>query len=480
MSDVRYASVLELAAMVQDGEVTPVELVSGALERIERLDPHVNAFIDVDGERALRDAAGVKPGNGSPFAGVPIAIKNNVPVADRPLTMASALLDGYRAQHDAYLVRRLRAAGFVIVGLTNLPEFGILPTTEPRHTGVTRNPWDLSRTPGGSSGGSGAAVAAGMVPVAHGNDGGGSLRIPAACCGLVGCKPSRGRISRGPDLGDSFLGVEGVLTRDVADTAALLDVLAGYEAGDSTWAPRPEEAFAVAAQRDPARLRIAVTTRNYQDAPVHPDLERALRDTADALADLGHEVVEASPPMPAPEVLDLFISVFGPQISLGVLFAQSVAGRSAADHELEPLTRAVFACANAVPSHGYLAAVARLQAMARTVVGFFADFDVLLTPTLAVPPLPIGELHGCGTDPMEDLRRSGSFAPFTALFNVTGQPALTIPAGLMPDGLPASVQLVGRPLGESVLLQLASQLERTQPWGGLRPATPEMGEERMT
>lgn len=473
MDDLRYRTVGELAALVRDGDVTAVELVTATLERIESLDPALNAFVDVDGERALADAVAVSAGNGQPFAGVPIAIKNNVPVKDRPLTMGSALLEGYRSAHDAFLVRRLRAAGFVIVGLTNLPEFGILPTTEPRHTGATRNPWDLSRTPGGSSGGSAAAVAAGMVPVAHGNDGGGSLRIPASCCGLVGLKPSRGRVSRGPDLGESLLGVDGVLTHDVAGTAALLDVLSGYEVGDASWAPRPEEPFA-AANRPPGRLRIAVSTRNYIDVPVHPDHARALRDTADLLTELGHEVVEASPPLPGAEALELFLSVFGPNISLGVVFAQVVSGRSGGEEDLEPLTRAVFERANAVTSPGYLVAVAQLQAMARGVIGFFADYDVLLTPVLATPPLPIGELHGCGSEPLEDFRRSGAFAPFTALFNVTGQPALALPVGVTPAGLPVGVQLVGRPLSEGPLLALAAQLEAARPWGNSRPSSPEM------
>src|SRR5687768_3698574 len=252
-TDLMLKPVPELAALVRGGEIAAREVVSAALTRIDDLDGQVNAFVEVDAERALEAAAAIEPGDERPFAGVPIAIKSNVPVAGMCMNFGSKFLQGHRPGHSAYLVRRLRDAGFVVVGTTNMPEFGILPTTEPRHSGPTRNPWELDRTPGGSSGGAAAAVAAGMLPVAHGNDGGGSLRIPAACCGLVGLKPSRGRVSRGPDLGDSFLGCDGVLTRTVGETAQALDVLAGYEVGDSTWAPRPPEPYAHAVRRDPGR-----------------------------------------------------------------------------------------------------------------------------------------------------------------------------------------------------------------------------------
>ena len=480
MDDLHFRTVVESAALVRGGDATARELVSSALERIAQLDPELNAFVQADAERALADADAVRPGAAQPFAGVPFAVKANVPVADRSLTMGSALLRDHRADHDAFLVSRLRRAGFVIVGMTNLAEFGILPTTEPRHGGPTRNPWDRSRTAGGSSGGSAAAVAAGLVPAAHGNDGGGSLRIPAACCGLVGLKPSRGRISQGPGSGGNLLAVEGMLTRTVADTAVLLDVLAGYEVGDAVWAPRAAEPYATAANRDPGRLRIAVTSRNYLDVAVAPEVEQTLRTAAGRLAQLGHEVVEATPPLPDAAMLELFLAVFGPQIATGIAGAEVIAGHPAGDGEIEPLSRAVLERAAAIPSHAYLAAVASLQQLARRVVAFFAGYDLLLTPTLARSPLPIGELHGCGEDPLDDLRRSGTFAPFTALFNVTGQPAISVPAGVSADGLPTAVQLVGRPLGEEKLLQVAAQLEAAHPWTAIAPAamSPRRGIER--
>jgi amidase len=347
----------------------------------------------------------------------------------------------------------------VIVGTTNMPEFGILPTTEPRHTGATHNPWDLERTPGGSSGGSAAAVAAGMVPVAHGNDGGGSLRIPAACCGLVGLKPSRGRVSRGPDLGDSFLASDSVLTRTVTETAQLLDVLAGYEVGDATWAARPVEPYATAVRRDPGRLRVAMTAQNAFGSEVDPECERGMRATGELLASLGHEVEEASPALPGGNIYELFIDVFGPAVSLGVSYGELLAGRPPEDDEIEPLSRALHERARGITSVGYLGAVAQLQAVARGIVAFFAEYDLLLTPALAERPLRIGECHGYGEDPMADLERSGHFTPYTSLFNVTGQPAMSLPLGFGDDGLPTAAQLVAKPLGEDTLLQVAAQVE---------------------
>jgi amidase len=473
MEALAFLPATELAARVRDGSFTAREAIEAALRRIEAIDSQIGAFIELDADAALAEADAIEPGDPRPFAGVPIAIKANTAVAGLCMNFASRFLAGHRPTHNAYLVRRLRDAGFVVLGTTNMAEFGILPTTEPRHTGVTRNPWDTARTPGGSSGGSAAAVAAGLVPIAHGNDGGGSLRIPAACCGLVGLKPSRGRISRGPDLGDSFLASDGMLTRTVAETALLLDVLAGYEPGDATWAPRPAEPYTLAMRRDPGRLRIAMTLANALDVDADPEVVHGLHSAAALLRDLGHEVVEDSPALPAPDSLDIFLQVFGPGITLGVGLGERLAGRPPDEDEIEPMSRAVLDLARALPSTGYLTAVAQLQLLARGTVAFFADYDVLLTPVLAARPLPIGELHGCGDQPIADLRRSGRFAPYTALFNVTGQPAISVPVGFGEDGLPTAVQLVGHPLGEETLLQLAAQIEAARPWAHRRPAVAE-------
>jgi amidase len=473
MEALAFLPATELAARVRDGSFTAREAIEAALRRIEAIDSQIGAFIELDADAALAEADAIEPGDPRPFAGVPIAIKANTAVAGLCMNFASRFLAGHRPTHNAYLVRRLRDAGFVVLGTTNMAEFGILPTTEPRHTGVTRNPWDTARTPGGSSGGSAAAVAAGLVPIAHGNDGGGSLRIPAACCGLVGLKPSRGRISRGPDLGDSFLASDGMLTRTVAETALLLDVLAGYEPGDATWAPRPAEPYTLAMRRDPGRLRIAMTLANALDVDADPEVVHGLHSAAALLRDLGHEVVEDSPALPAPDSLDIFLQVFGPGITLGVGLGERLAGRPPDEDEIEPMSRAVLDLARALPSTGYLTAVAQLQLLARGTVAFFADYDVLLTPVLAARPLPIGELHGCGDEPIADLRRSGRFAPYTALFNVTGQPAISVPVGFGEDGMPTAVQLVGHPLGEETLLQLAAQIEAARPWAHRRPTVAE-------
>jgi amidase len=470
MDALAHLSATELAARIHSGEITAAEAVEASLRRIEALDPQLGAFVEVDGERALARAGAMARDDERAFAGVPVAVKAGAPVAGLERHQGSRFLAGRRASHSAYLVRRLEEAGFVIVGTTNMPEFGILPTTEPRHTGPTRNPWDRTRTPGGSSGGSAAAVAAGLVPVAHGSDGGGSIRIPAACCGLVGLKPSRGRISRGPDLGDSFLVADGVLTRTVAETALLLDVLAGYEAGDATWAPRPSEPFTLAMRRDPGVLRIAVSTDNSLEVTPDPEAAQALSETAGLLGALGHEVEEAAPVLPGEESLEQFLRVFCPAVALGIAAGEEQVGRPPREDELEPLSRAVREVASELSSTDHLAALTQLQAAARRSIGFFAEWDVLLTPVLASRPLPIGTLHGCGADPLADLRRSATFAPYTALYNATGQPAVSLPAGFGADGLPLAVQLVGRPLAEETLLALAAQLELARPWADRVPA----------
>src|SRR5579884_356383 len=289
MNGLLTRSATELAALVRRGELTARELVETSLRRIDELDAEIGAFTHVAHDAALEAADAIGADDQRPFAGVPIAIKDNKPVAGMPITMCSDLFQDIVPHHDSFLVRRLGEAGFVIVGKTKLPEMGILPTTEPRRFGPARNPWDPDRTPGGSSGGSAAAVAAGMVPIAHGNDGGGSTRIPAACCGLVGLKPARGRVSVGPDGGDSFLVVDGVLTRTVAETGALLDVLAGYELGDATWAPpAPPGAFAAAsAGPGPEGLRIALALNApLEGAVLDPVCERAARDAAALLESL--------------------------------------------------------------------------------------------------------------------------------------------------------------------------------------------------
>lgn len=461
---------LELAGMLRSGQVHSRELVEGALRRIEGRESRINAFCFVDAERALAEAGGISPDDPRPFAGVPIAIKDGTPQEGLPMRIGSALFKDHVAGHDSASVRRLKDAGFVLIGRTAMPEFGILPTTEPRLTGPTRNPWDTSRTPGGSSGGAAAAVAAGVVPLAHGGDGGGSLRIPAACCGLVGLKPARGRISASPDAGDHPLVSEGVLTRTVADTAALLDVLAGYEPGDATWAPPPVRPFREAVQASrtgaaPLGLRVGLLLAPPTPADLESSCARAAEDAARLLEDFGHHVeVFELPPLTEQE-WEAFDDVWAVLAAEGVAAGGSLLGRPATADDVEPLTWALYEKGRALGALAYRRAFADLQRVARRVVGATLDYDVLLTPALAERPVQITTITGMEhPDPLSALSRSNRFTPYTALWNVTGQPAVSLPLFHGDDGLPLGVQLVGPPAGERLLIALAEQLEQAAPW----------------
>jgi amidase len=474
-SDLMFRPASELAGMVRAGEVSSRELVEISLARIEELNPRLNAFVEVDAERALAVAEKVRPGDERPFAGVPIAIKNNRPVEGLRYTNGCSQMKDFVAPYDHNVVRRLKDAGFVVVGTTTLPEFGILPVTEARLFGPTRNPWNLDRTPGGSSGGAAAAVTAGIVPVAHGNDGGGSIRIPAACCGLVGLKPARGRVSAAPELGDSSLGIDGVLTRTVADTAAILDVLAGYELGDATWAPPPAEAFALAATRDggppPTRLRIAATTFSpLADAVVDPLCARAVEEASELLRALGHEVEEVEPPWRADGLSELFGAVFSIHVALSIAYSGIVGGREPSAEDMEPMSWAIYSMVKQLDAVQGMGANVQLQAFARRLIAFLAPYDALLTPALAERPLALGTLDTAAPDPMSTFTRSGLFTPFTPIFNASGQPGISLPLFHGEDGLPLGVQIVGRPAGEATLLALAAQLEEARPWAERRPA----------
>ncbi|MDP9409566.1 MAG: amidase [Actinomycetota bacterium] len=459
---------LELAGLLRSGRLHARELVEGALRRLEERERSINAFCFVDAERALAEAEGIRPDDPRPFAGVPIAVKSSAPQEGVPRPIGSALFKDHIADRDGTSVRRLKEAGFVLVGRTTMPEFGILPTTEPRLTGPTRNPWDTSRTPGGSSGGSAAAVAAGVVPLAHGSDGGGSLRIPAACCGLVGLKASRGRISAGPDAGDDPLVTEGALTRTVADTAALLDVLAGYEPGDATWAPPPTRPFREAVRVSPtgaSGLRVGLLIRPPAPADLDPSCARAAEDAARLLEDLGHRVENFDLEPPTEREWEAFDDVWAVLAAEGVATGESILGRPPTPGEVEPLTWALYEKGGALDALSYRRSFIGLQRVARRVVGAALAYDVLLTPALAERPLPIGTITGMELpDPLNALSRSDRFTPYTALWNVTGQPAISLPLFHGDDGLPLGVQLVGPPAGEDLLLALAAQLEQAAPW----------------
>jgi amidase len=470
-ADLLFRPVHELAALVRSGELSARELVQASLDRIAELNPSINAFVDVFAEDALAEAGAIQAGDPRPFAGVPIAIKNNRAVAGKRLTFASELAGDFLAPYDHNVVARLKGAGFIVVGTTTLPEWGILPTTETRRFGATRNPWDQSRTPGGSSGGSAAAVASGMVPIAHANDGGGSTRIPAACCGLVGLKPQRGRISLAPEIGHAFLVSDGVLTRTVRETAEVLDVLEGYVLGDMTWAPPPGEPFAKSAKRAPGRLRIAMSTLSpVPGAAVDPVSIQAVQDAAGLLESLGHEVVEADPPWAQENLSRVFTAAFGPAVCSQIRLAEMIAGRSATAADMEPLSWALFQLCQSIPSVDALLAEFQLHGVGRALVSWIAEYDALLTPTLAEAPLALGTLNPLDeADPMGAFTRSASFTPFTPPCNISGQPAISLPLYEREDGLPLAVQLIGQPAAEGALLALAAQLEQAHPWAERRP-----------
>ncbi len=449
MDELAFLTATEQADLVRRGEVTPGELFAMYRARIDRLDPELNAFV------TLCEAA--EPADG-PFRGVPLPIKDLSETAGIRTTFSSRAFADYVPDFDVAVVRRLKEAGFVLQGKTNTPELGITAVTESELNGACRNPWDLSRTPGGSSGGAAAAVASGMSPAAHGSDGGGSIRIPASCCGLFGIKPARGRVSPAPWGGFEGFSTYGPIARTVLDAAALLDVMAGYEPGDPWWAPPPERPFAEEVGRDPGRLRIAVTTvPPLMEAPVAPECAAAAERTAALLAGLGHEVAEATPPWGDEELFPLFMQIWqvGPALT----------GKPA--ELFEPMNRVLIESAARTSAVDLASASARLRGIARQIVAFWNDYDLVLTPTLAQPPPEIGTV--IVEDPWESFRLAGRFTAFTQVPNITGQPAVSLPLHWSDGGLPIGSQLIGRPAGEATLIRVSAQLEEAAPWRHRRP-----------
>ena len=441
-----------------------MELVTEYLDRIARLDPELNSFVTVAGDRALEDAHRAQRLLGRdglpPFHGVPIPIKDLTETAGIRTTASTKTFADKVGEVDAHSVRKLKEAGFILLGKTNTPELGTLCVTESELNGACRNPWDPGRTPGGSSGGAAAAVAAGLCPVAHASDGGGSIRIPASCCGLVGLKPARGRISNGPLAGDTLagFGVQGPITRTVEDAAALLDVLEGYELGDPHWAPPPKRPFAREVGAPPGRLRIAVTTVTPNFAPVDPVIEKETGDAAALLESLGHIVEEAAPDWVDADISAAFVAVF-----------QTLSAYADIDpQDMEPVNRALAESAAATSSLDYVRAVSALQKRARAIVDFWGSHDLVLTPSLALPPVPIGWLFE-DDDPWAQFAKMALFIPFSPIANLTGQPAVSLPLCWGQDGLPIGMQLTGPPAGEALLLRVAAQLEEARPWAHRRP-----------
>ncbi len=457
------------AELVRKKEVKPIELVEAAIERIERLNPRLNAVITTMYEQARREAEGELPEG--PFTGVPFLLKDLLAACKGvPMAFGSAFSRDYVPDYDSELVVRLRKAGLVLLGRTNVPEFGILPTTEPHAFGPTRNPWDTERATGGSSGGSAAAVASGMVPMAHGNDGGGSIRIPASCCGLFGLKPTRARNPLGPALGDMLNGfvVEHALTRSVRDSAALLDATSGPDLGDPYWAPPPERPFLQEVGADPGRLRIAYTVR-AQDTEVHPDCVRAVEEAARLCAELGHEVEEKDMEVDIAAITPHFMVLYsGMQAWTAELMGMAL-GKTPAPEHFEPLTWALIEMARGFTAPQYMLAVTALQRVSRDVARQAEGYDLWLTPTITEPPVTLGTFESPPDNPLYGIVRAASFVPFTVICNITGMPAANIPLHWNEEGLPIGVQFVANFGDEASLFRIASQLEEARPWAERRP-----------
>jgi len=473
-----------LAALIRAGEVKPLELVDAAIARIETLDPQLNSVIHRRFERARAEAAAlgaIPDTDAGPFAGVPFLIKDIAcHQADEPFHEGMRFLRDrqWRAERDSYLAARFRAAGLVTVGRTNAPELGIVPTTEPVAYGPTRNPWDRSRSPGGSSGGSAAAVAAGLVPAAHANDGGGSIRIPASACGLVGLKPSRGRSSLGPDASFSALVVcEHVVCRTVRDCAALLDVVAGPMPGDPYVAPPPIRPFAQEAGADPGPVRVGLMTAAPAGlAVVHPDCVAAAEAAARTLEALGHHIEISHPAaLDLPDWSPHFMSLWSAGVALGIDGWSARTGAVINADDVEPLTWALAELARALPAPALLRSLDWLLRTTRLVTEWWdppdeaGGFDLLLTPTLAEPPVPLGTFDPAPGNPLAGFMRAASFTPFTPPLNVTGQPAISLPLSQSADGLPIGVQLIAAYGREDLLIRVATQLEGAVPWAHRRP-----------
>jgi amidase len=457
------------AELVRNGEATPAELAEAAIARIEATNGEINAVIHPLFEEGLEAARGELPDG--PFKGVPFLLKDlGAAFAGQPMHLGMSYLKerDLRAPVDTFLAQRFRAAGLVTIGKTNCPELGILPTTEPRAYGATRNPWDLDRSAGGSSGGSAAAVAGGMVSIAHANDGGGSIRIPASNCGLVGLKPSRQRISEGPLAGDFMSGLTAELcvSRSVRDTAALLEAVHGPAPGDPYVAPPPLRPYTEEVGADPGRLRIGLWTETVIEQDADLEVVAAAQAAAKTLEGCGHEVEEPDLSMlQSIDIIEPFLVRWAAGQAQALDQLGMVGGKPIGPDDVEPLTWALAEIGRSRSAGDYLAAVGQHQLMSRMLANVYeSGFDLLLTPTMGEPPPPIGTFDDSGPDPMVAFERAFLDGCFTAAFNATGQPAISLPLHWNEDGLPIGVQLVA-PLGrEDVLLRVASQLEQAVPW----------------
>ena len=481
---------LGLAELVRNGAVRPRELVEAAIARIEAANPRLNAVVTKLYDMARAQADGPISG---PFAGVPFLLKDlNASLASAPMSQGNRQLTTIPRTYDDELVRRYRNAGLIVVGKTNTPEFGLAPVTEPEAFGPTHNPYDLERTPGGSSGGSAAAVAARLTPMAHASDGGGSIRIPASCCGLVGLKPTRGRTPSGPVGGEPWRGfsISHAVSRSVRDSAALLDATHGPDVGAPYAIVPPARPFLDEVSTAPGRLRIAVTTAPFLAELVDPECVKGVESTASLLRELGHEVEVAEPPIDREPWQMAFLTIVAGETGADVEETARLTGSMGGARDFERMTSVIGLLGRSLSAKDYAAAARYLQSWARGVGSFFERFDVLLTPTLASPPIRIGALQPTAAEKLAVstivelgagwlLRATGltrtlaqksfEFMPYTPLFNVTGQPAVSLPLHWSEAGLPIGMQFVARWGDEATLFRLGAQLEEARPWIGRAP-----------
>lgn len=477
MTDLAALDATDQAALVASGEMSAVELVQAAIDRAEQVNGRLNAIIHQRYEQALQEAA--DPLGHGPFAGVPFVLKDlDGTMAGEPYYAGTKFLKqhGYVAPVDSELTTRFRQAGLVVIGRTNTPELGLVTTTEPESYGPSRNPWDTDRSTGGSSGGSAAATAAGIVPLAHAGDGGGSIRIPASECGLVGLKPSRGRITAGPEVGESWAGLVSRLavTHTVRDTAALLDAVAGPGVGDPYWAPPPTRTYASEVGSDAGSLRIGwVAQPPDGSVATDPQVAAATEATATLLESLGHRVEPAYPaPLSEAGHVDHFLVAFGAWVARELDHLAELVGAPLTEDGFEPGTWALAEGGRAVTASQYLEALDGLHAVTRQVVAWWETdgFDLLLTPTIPELPPTLGQFGATPDDPLAGLFRTTPTVAFTAVFNITGQPAISLPLHQSVEGLPIGMQFVAAPAREDVLLRLAGQLEQARPWADRRPS----------
>ena len=466
-ADYRAHDAVGLADLIRRREITASEALEAAIARAQAVNARLNA-INLPLYEQARASVLRAPGDG-PLSGVPFLLKDiSAYFAGVPTSAGSKVFATAPAAADNSIVAAYREAGLVIFGKTNTPEFGLEPVTEPELFGPSRNPWNPERTPGGSSGGAAAAVAAGVVPAAHASDGGGSIRIPASCCGLFGMKPSRGRVSMAPaDEGWGGFSIQHAVSRTVRDSAVLLDIVSRPQAGDPYWAERPERPFAEEVGCDVGQLKVVFTTQAIASDAIDPVCADAVRDAARLCQALGHHVEEITLDWEYEPVREAGELIVAANIATLLNNEGRLRGREIGDDELEAYTLALYRRGREIAASDYLRALQIAHAFGRVAARTFQGFDVLLTSTLGCPPPPVGWLRG--GDPRDYMKRLFDFMPNTQAFNITGQPAMTVPLARTTDGLPLGLQFVGQPAGEGMLFRLAAQLEQARPWAFRRP-----------